>query len=191
MRPSSGTSPRWANSFSRSCRSDSSLVSMTTSDSWRTPSSSARSWAMELAMPRVSSSGWRCRVSENRRIRISSRASRKNTCGRIPRPSSAPRTADRRERRVAGPHVKDDGRQREAGRVRGDELREVGQELPRQVVDDDVAEVLEQLGRGRLPAARQARDDGDVRAAQRHARPRCVVLAPRARARGRGSSRPV
>ena len=38
-----------------------------------------------------------------------------------------------------------------------DELGEVGQQLAGQVVDDGVAEVLEQLGRGGLAAAGQAR----------------------------------
>ena len=67
---------------------------MTTSASERTGSSRRRSSAIELAIPRWSASGWRWRVSEKRRIRTSSRASRKKTCGRIPRPSSAPRIAE-------------------------------------------------------------------------------------------------
>ena len=41
-------------------------------------------------------------------------------------------------------------------RLVGDELGQLRQQLARQVVDDGVAEVLEQLRGGRLAAARQA-----------------------------------
>ena len=56
--------------------------------------------------------------------------------------------------------------------VRGDELGQLGQQLARQVVDDRVAEVLEQLRGGGLAAARQAAEDDDrlVRPAARPAR---------------------
>src|SRR5438093_339886 len=86
-------SPRCPKIVSRSSRSDRSDVSRTTSASSRTGSSSRRSSAIELAVPRWSAKGCRWRVSENRRMRTSSRASRKKTWGRMPRPSSAPRIA--------------------------------------------------------------------------------------------------
>ena len=67
-----------------------------------------------------------------------------------------------RERRVAGPDVEDDRDPREALAVGRDELGQVGQQLAGQVVDDGVAEVLEELGRGGLAAAGQAAQDDDV-----------------------------
>ena len=92
----------------------------------------------------------------------------RTTCGRIPRPSSAPRIAAERERRVAGPHVEHDRDLGEALAVGRDELGKVGQQLAGQVVDDGVAEVLEQLRRGGLAAAGQAADDAiDGRARSR------------------------
>ena len=51
------------------------------------------------------------------------------------------------------------------------ELGEFGQQLTGEVVDDGVAEVLEELGRRGLPAAGQAADDHDLRV---RARPRAV-----------------
>ena len=48
-----------------------------------------------------------------------------------------------------------------------DELGEVGQQLAGQVVDDGVAEVLEELRGGRLAAAGQAADDDDGRLGHR------------------------
>ena len=71
----------------------------------RTGSSRRRSWAIELAMPRWSASGWRWRVSK-RQIRTSSRASRK-TCGRIASLQCSPHRRER-DRRVAGADVEDD-----------------------------------------------------------------------------------
>ena len=94
--------------------------------------------------------------------RTSSRASRKRhrAGSRGPRARRAsPRT--RAARRPRGRPAR--SRPGEPARVVGDELGEVGQELARQVVDDRVAEVLEQLRRGRLAAAREAADDDDVR----------------------------
>ena len=99
-----------------------------------------------------------------------------------PRPDAATleRAAHRRqgERRVAGPDVEDDRDPREPLAVGRDELGEVGQQLAGQVVDDRVAEVLEELGGGRLAAAGQAADDDDGRLG----RPRPDV-APRLRPR--------
>ena len=123
-------------------------------------------------MPRWSPSGWRWRVSLKRRIRTSSRASRKTTRGRIPRPSSAPRIAAEGERRVAGPDVEHDRDLGEPLAVGRDELGEVGQQLAGQVVDDRVAEVLEQLGRGGLAAAGQAAEDDDGRLGRPRRTPR-------------------
>ena len=73
------------------------------------------------------------------------------------------RTAHRPEgeARVAGADVEDDRDPGEAPPVRGHELGQVGQELAGQVVDDGVAEVLEQLRRGGLAAAGQAGQDHD------------------------------
>ena len=47
-------------------------------------------------------------------------------------------------------------------RLGGDQVGEVPQQLAGQVVDDDVAEVLEQLRGGRLAAAGQAGEDHDL-----------------------------
>ena len=75
------------------------------------------------------------------------------------------RTAHRGEGqgRVAGADVEHDRDPREPLAVRRDELGEVGEQLAGQVVDDGVAEVLEQLGRGGLAATGQAADDHDGR----------------------------
>ena len=88
------TSPRRAKIRSRSSRRARSLVSRTTSacGADRVEQRRARA-AIDAAIPRSSASGWRWRVSLNRRMRTSSRASRKMITGRIPRPSSAPRIA--------------------------------------------------------------------------------------------------
>ncbi len=66
-----------------------------------------------------------------------------------------------RERRVPGPHVDDDRHAGEPAQVRRHQLRQIRQELTGQVVDHGVPEVLEQLRRGGLAAARQARQDHD------------------------------
>ena len=82
-----------------------------------------------------------------------------------PDPAALERAAHRRqrERRVAGPDVEDDRHAREPLAIGRDELGQVGQQLTGQVVDDGVAEVLEQLGGGRLAAAGQPADDHDGR----------------------------
>jgi hypothetical protein len=118
-------------------------------------------------------------------MRTSSRASRKMTCGRIPRPSSAPRIApnasgaspDRTSSTIATART---------ARDRGHELGELGQQLAGQVVDDGVAEVLEQLRRGRLAAAREAAEDR--RRARRRFRSEPAPSSPHERV-GAGSSR--
>ena len=107
-------------------------------------------------MPRWSPSGWRWRVSRE--------APDQDLVARLeeehlrPDPAALERAAHRRERerRVAGPHVEHDRDPREALRVADDELGQLRQELARQVVDDGVAEVLEELRGGGLAAARQA-----------------------------------
>ena len=58
----------------------------------------------------------------------------------------------------------------ELTRLTRNELRQVAQQLGRQVVDDAVANVLEQLARGRLAGAGQPADDRDVRASARFRR---------------------
>ena len=137
---------------------------------------------MLVAMPRSSASGWRWRVSENRRIRASSLASRKMITGRIPRPSSAPRIAPKASGTspvrtsstiaVAG----------EAQRILRHEVREIAEQLAGQVVDHDVAEVLEQLrGRG-LAAAGQAREDHHLLGRKTVAGHRAEVVGVRQRA---------
>ena len=62
---------------------------------------------------------------------------------------------------VAGPDVEHDGDPREPLAVGRDELGEVRQELAGQVVDDRVAEVLEELGGRGLAAAGQPAEDDD------------------------------
>ena len=84
-----------------------------------------------------------------------------------PRPDAAAleRAAHGRQgqRRVAGPDIEDDRDPGEPLAVRRHELGQVGQQLAGQVVDDGVAEVLEELGGGRLAAAGQPADDDDGR----------------------------
>ena len=72
-----------------------------------------------------------------------------------PDPATLEGAAHRRQGqgRVAGAHVEDDRHPFEALAVLRDELGQVGQQLTGQVVDAGVAEVLEQLRRGRLAAA--------------------------------------
>ena len=86
-----------------------------------------------------------------------------------PDPAALERAAHRRQRqrRVAGPDVEDDGDPREPGPIGRHELGQVRQQLAGQVVDDRVAEVLEELRRGRLAAAGQAADDDDGRLGHR------------------------
>ncbi len=130
-------------------------------------------------MPRSSASGCRWRVSEKRRIRTSSRASRK----KIERPDARaprarPRIAPKASGDVAGAHVEDDRRPREPGRVRSTtSVGEVGSSSPGQVVDDEVAEILEQLRRGRLAAARETaeHDDTPCPSRRRTASTRCLL----------------
>src|SRR3954453_7451983 len=78
--------------------------------------------------------------------------------------ASLERAAHRPEREghVAGPDIEHDRRPREASRVGRDQVREVAQQLAGQVVHDDVSEILEQLRRRRLAAARHPRDDDDL-----------------------------
>ncbi len=86
-----------------------------------------------------------------------------------PEPAALERAAHRRQGhdRVAGPHVEDDRGLLEPLAILRDELRQLGQELARQVVDADVAEVLEQLrGRG-LARPGQPAQDHDVLAGRR------------------------
>ena len=120
--------------------------------------------------PRWSASGWRWRVSEKRRMRTSSRASRKKTWGWIPRPSSAPRTAARASDASPARTSSTMATRSKRSRSLGHELGQVGQELAGQVVDAGVAEVLEQLRGGRLAGPRQPAQDHDV-----------LVAAPRIR----------
>ena len=72
--------------------------------------------------------------------------------------------------RVTGADVDDDGHPREPIAIGRNQLSQVGQQLARQVVDDAVAKVLEQLGRRRLAATRQAAEDHDRRLRQRFRR---------------------
>ena len=95
------------------------------------------------------------------------------------------RSAHRRERevRVTRADVEHDGDAGEALAVRGHELGQVRQQLARQVVDDGVAEVLEQLGRGGLAAAGQAAHDHDGRLRSR------LAQGPRLRLAGQRPER--
>ena len=149
-------------------------------------------------MPRSSASGWRCRVSEKRRIRTSSRASRKMITAAGCRAPRA-RRASRRTRAATSP-ARTSRTIAVRAKRRGSlatQVREVGQQLARQVVDDDVAEVLEQLRRRGLAAARQAGDDDDllgaVLARRRSARVAGVAASPRSRSPrpGRPAPRPA
>ena len=129
----------------------------------RGPGRAARARAaIERAIPRSSASGWRWRVSEKRRIRTSSRASRKMITGPDPPPLQRAAHGAERERDVAGAHVEDDRGAREPQRVAREQVREVREQLAGQVVHDDVAEVLEQLRGRRLAAAGQPGDDDDL-----------------------------
>ena len=161
----------WAKIRSRSSRSDRSEVSRTTSASARTGSSSRAllgDRARDAAL-----------VAERVAVARLAEAPDEDVVARLeeddPRPDAATleRAAHRRERerRVAGPDVEDDRDPREALAVGRHELGEVRQQLAGQVVDDGVAEVLEQLGGGRLAAAGQAADDDDVPARVDRRRP--------------------
>ena len=113
----------------------------------------------------------RWRVSLNRRMRTSSLASRNTTRGLMPDPP-----ARRASPRAPGSHRPSAHRPRSrpartARRSEDDELGQVGQQLAGQVVDDRVAEVLEELGRRGLAAAGQPGQDHD-RFAPRHRRRR-------------------
>ena len=61
-----------------------------------------------------------------------------------------------RDRRVAGADVEDDCDLVIALMVGCDEISQIGEEFAGQVVDDRVAEILEELRRGRLATAREA-----------------------------------
>ena len=78
-----------------------------------------------------------------------------------PAPFERPAHRPECEARVTGPHVHHDRDACEAPAIRRDQFGQVGQELTGQVVDDGVAEVLEQLGRGGLAATGQAGQDHD------------------------------
>ncbi len=73
-----------------------------------------------------------------------------------------PHGGSKGQRRVALADVEHDGNAVVALRVAGHELGEVTHERARDVIDDGVAEVLEDLARGGLPGAREAGDDDDV-----------------------------
>ncbi len=78
-------------------------------------------------------------------------------------PAALERAAHRgdRHRRVAAPDVDDDGDAGEPFPLDGDQLGQLDQQLARHVVDDRVAQVLEELrGRG-LAATRQAAEEDD------------------------------
>ena len=79
--------------------------------------------------------------------------------GRDPPARRASRRARSARRR---PARRRRSRPREALPIRCHEVGELGQQLGRQVVDDRVAEVLEELRGGGLAAARQAAEDDDV-----------------------------
>ena len=67
-----------------------------------------------------------------------------------------------RHRRITLAHVQHDGHAVVARGVVRHELGEVSQQLDGHVVDDGVAEVLEDLAGGRLPGPREPGDDGHV-----------------------------
>jgi hypothetical protein len=75
----------------------------------------------------------------------------------MPRPSSAPR--------IAGADVEHDRHPAEPLAIVRHELRQGGQELARQVVDDRELEVLEQLRRRGLAGPRETGEDHDMRLA--------------------------
>jgi hypothetical protein len=77
------------------------------------------------------------------------------------RASSAPHRREG-DGHLPGAHVQDDRHVLEALRLAGDQVGEVGQQLAGQVVDADVAQVLEELGRGGLAGAGEPRQDHDV-----------------------------
>ena len=160
----------WAKSRSRSSRSDRSDVSTMTSASARTGSRIApllgdRAGDAALVAERMAVAGLAEPPDQDLVARLEEEDLR-------PDPAALQRAAHRpeRQRRVAGRGRR--ARSRPGRTARGptdDELREVGQELAGQVVDDGVAEVLEQLRRGGLAPAGQAGQDHD-RLLPRHRR---------------------
>ncbi len=66
------------------------------------------------------------------------------------------------QRDITGADVEDDGGARVADGLRGDQVRQLAQQLAGQVVHHDVAQVLEQLGRRGLATARETGEDDDL-----------------------------
>ena len=82
-----------------------------------------------------------------------------------PDPATLERAAHGRQSdgRISGADIDHDGDPSEPLAVRRHELGEFGQELAGQVVDDGVAEILEQLRRGGLATPGQPAEDHDGR----------------------------
>ena len=93
------------------------------------------------------------------------------------------------QRCIAGAHVEDDRHPLESLTVLRDQLGQPGQQLPRQVVDAGVAEILEELRRGRLARSRQPAQDHDVLVD--HGRGIGLGCAGRARCEPSGSRRSI
>ena len=156
-----------ANSRSRSWRSDRSEVSSTTSAS--------RPDGIEAAPLLGDRAGDPALVAERVAVACLAEAPDEDVVAGLQEddPGPDPATLERpahgrhRQRRVAGPDVEDDRDPGEALAVGRDELGEIRQELAGQVVDDGVAEVLEELRGGRLASAGQPADDDDRRLGHR------------------------
>ena len=150
------TSPSRAKIRSRSSRSDRSLVSSTTSASARTGSS--RRALRARSRPRSPARRERVAVAGLREPPDQDVVARLEEDDHRADPAALERAAHRPEREggIAGADVEHDRRPGEPVGVAARQVGEVRQQLARQVVDDDVAEVLEQLRGGRLAAAGQA-----------------------------------
>ena len=111
----------------------------------------------------------------------------------MPRPSSAPRIAAERHVGVAGPTSRTIATLANRSGSLGNQLRELGQQLARQVVDAGVAEVLEQLRGSGLAGARQAAQDHDVlaRAVRRRGLVGALASATAAGRPSRSRARPA
>ena len=147
----------------------------------RIGSSCARSSRMPSSADRCRASGCGRRVSLNRRTSAASLASRKISVGIEPgiARSDVEHARELLEQRALA-HVDDDGGLLDLGAGPQRQLREGRHQRDRQVVDAEVAEVLERADRLRLARARQPGQDDE-----RGCRWRPSLSAPRVDAVGR------
>jgi hypothetical protein len=136
---------------------------MITSAWARMSASSSRSRSIDAATPRALERVAVARLAEAADEHVVARLEEEDL-GLMPRPSSAPVAAAKAS--LASPERASSTSARRSKRSgwRTTSSASRPQQLGRQVVDDRVADILEQLAGGRLARARQAADDHHVRA---------------------------